>query len=618
MLVYNETKKVFLQHVSDNHIEDIIYQRVKDRLNRETGKSEVNSWKASLTQMFFVLNDQEIPDDSWISIEFRIPQTAKRIDFIITGEDNQNRESAIIIELKQREKAKITDKDWLMVTRFQNGEVEVSHPSYQARSYARLLQNFNETVYEENIQLEPCAYLHNYEEDGIISNDFYLDYITKAPVFLRDDKDKLRAFIKKFVKYGDKKNTMFRIDHGKIKPSKHLADSMASMLKGNQEFVMIDDQKIVYENAIALTKKSSPSNKNVLIVEWWPGTGKSVVAMNLLVELTKQWFLAQYVTKNSAPRDVYHTKLTGSMRSTDIKNMFTGSWSFVNCETNNFDALIVDEAHRLNEKSGMFKNLGENQIMEIIDAAKCSIFFVDEDQKVTLHDIGTKDEIIKRAKKIWANIHQLSLSSQFRCNGSDGYLAWLDDALQIRETANDELDKHDYDFQIVSDPNKLRDIIFEKNKINNKARLVAWYCWNRNSKKNSQNYDIVLPEYNFNMRWNLANDWNLRIVKSSSVTEIGCIHTCQWLELDYVGVIIGKDLLVRNWKVETHPENRARTDQSLKWSKKLLSENPEQAQELIDRIIKNTYRTLMTRGMKGCYVFFEDKETEEWFRKKIW
>ncbi|MDD3262476.1 MAG: DUF2075 domain-containing protein [Candidatus Absconditabacteria bacterium] len=617
MLVYNETKKVFLQHVSDNHIEDIIYQRVKDKLNRETGKSEVNSWKASLTQMFFVLNDQGIPDDSCISIEFRIPQTSKRIDFIITGEDDQNRESAIIIELKQWEKAKITDKDGLMVTRFQNGEAEVSHPSYQARSYARLLQNFNETVYQENIQLEPCAYLHNYEEDGIISNDFYLDYITKAPVFLKDDKDKLRAFIKKFVKYGDKKNTMFRIDHGKIKPSKHLADSMASMLKGNQEFVMIDDQKIVYENALALTKKSSPSNKNVLIVEGGPGTGKSVVAINLLVEITKQGYLTQYVTKNSAPRDVYHTKLTGSFRATDVKNMFSGSGSFVNCETNNFDALIVDEAHRLNEKSGMFKNLGENQIMEIIDAAKCSIFFVDEDQKVTLHDIGTKDEIIKRAKKIGANIHQLSLSSQFRCNGSDGYLAWLDDVLQIRETANDELDKHDYDFQIVSDPNKLRDIIFEKNKINNKARLVAGYCRNRNSKKNQQNYDIVLPEYDFNMRWNLAMHGNLRILKPNSVTEIGCIHTCQGLELDYVGVIVGKDLLVRNGKVETHPENRAKTDQSLKGSKKLLLEKPEEAQEIIDRIIKNTYRTLMTRGMKGCYVFFEDKETEEWFKKKI-
>ena len=164
---------------------------------------------------------------------------------------------------------------------------------------------------EEKIQLYPCAYLHNYEHDNVITNKFYGEYIQKAPVFLKSDALKLRDFIKSHVKYGDKNQIMYRIDHGKIKPSKNLADQLVSMLKGNKEFVMIDDQKVVYETAIKYAIESSAKNKNVLIVEGGPGTGKSVVAINLLVELTKRELVAQYVTRNSAPRLVYEAKLTG-------------------------------------------------------------------------------------------------------------------------------------------------------------------------------------------------------------------------------------------------------------------------------------------------------------------
>ena len=248
---------------------------------------------------------------------------------------------------------------------------------------------------------------------------------------------------------------MYRIDHGKIKPSKNLADQLVSMLQGNEEFVMIDDQKIVYETAIKLAIRSSEKNKNVLIVEGGPGTGKSVVAINLLVKLTNRELVAQYVTRNSAPRLVYEAMLTGSFKKSHISDMFSGSGSYHSMATNSFDCLIVDEAHRLNEKSGMFNHLGENQIKEIINASKFSVFFIDEDQKVTLKDIGDKEEIRRWAKELDAKVAELKLESQFRCNGSDGYLAWLDNTLQIRETANDILKADEYDFRIVNSPSEL-------------------------------------------------------------------------------------------------------------------------------------------------------------------
>jgi DUF2075 family protein len=617
MIIYQSTKETFLNDILSNNIDNIINEAYVKITGRHVGQAEKSSWKNSMMYMNNVLLDTEIPAESGITIEYQIPQTSKRIDFIVSGLDENKIEHAILIELKQWSKVQLTDKDGIVSTYLGGGLREVSHPSYQAWSYAALLKWFNETVYEEGIQLNPCAYLHNYESDGVITNKFYSEYIQKAPVFLKDDLLKLREFIKKFVKHGDKDKVIYRIDGGKIKPSKHLADRLSQMLAGKEEFIMIDDQKIVYETALSLAKKSTSQNKNVLIVEGGPGTGKSVVAVNLLVKLIDLGLVSQYVTKNAAPRAVYESKLTGTLKKTEISNLFTGSGSYIGVEKNTFDALVVDEAHRLNTKSGMFRNQGENQVKEIIDASKFSVFFVDEDQKVTFHDIGEKEEIENWAKKAGATVRHLELSSQFRCNGSNGYLAWLDEVLQIKETANSTFDNSDYDFKIVSTPDELRDIILEKNKINNKARLVAGYCWNWVSRGNKNLTDINILEHNFAMRWNLASDGNLWIIAPESVNEVGCIHTCQGLEVDYVGVIIGPDLIVRNGKVITDPSKRAMTDASLKGYKSRMKIHPEETAKKADSIIKNTYRTLMTRGMKGCYVYFTDKETEEYFRNNI-
>ena len=276
--------------------------------------------------------------------------------------------------------------------------------------------------------------------------------------------------------------------------------------------------------------------------------------------------------------------------------------------------LIVDEAHRLNAKSGMFKNLGENQIKEIINASKFSIFFIDENQKIAIHDIGEIDEIRKWAKSENAEIVVLELSSQFRCNGSDGYLAWLDHILQIRETANTIFDKDDFDFQVLDSPSKLRDLIFEKNKLNNKARLVAGYCWKWVSRKDKNAFDITFPDFDFAMKWNLTEDGMKWVIQPESVNEIGCIHTCQGLEVDYIGVIIGDDFIVRDGVVLADPYKRDGNDSTVRGYKSMMKKDEEGTKELMMEIIKNTYRTLMTRGMKGCYIYSEDKETRDYLR----
>lgn len=619
MIVYRATKREFLADAFERDIQDVVLKAFTLRTGKNVGASEISSWRESLTYMAKVLTDQDIPDDSGVAIEYGIPQSMKRIDFILSGKDHDKNTHVVIVELKQWARLRRTDKDAIVVTHLSGAERETNHPSYQAWSYSALLNGFNKAVYSRALLLQPCAYLHNYTPDTEITHECYSHYLERAPVFLKGEleRNKLRAFIKQYVKHGDNGDAIYQIENGRIRPSKMLIDSLVGMIKGKEEFVLIDDQKIVYENALAIAKQASDTTKTVLIAKGGPGTGKSVIAINLLVTLSKLGMLCRYVSKNAAPRAVYESRLTGIRRKTEISNLFSGSGVFTGIEPNAFDVLIVDEAHRLNQKSGLYGNLGDNQIKEIIAAAKSVIFFVDEDQLVTLKDVGRVSEIEKWAAQFKARVSKHELTSQFRCSGSDGYLAWLDNTLGIRDTANDIFDVRDFDFRILDTPQELRALITKKNLENNKARMVAGYCWDWTSKRQPSEYDVVIPEHGFRMRWNLSSDGSLWIVAPTSIDEIGCIHTSQGLEVDYVGVIVGPDLIVRDGEVITRPEYRARSDKSISGYKKLLERGDENISRTVDAIIRNTYRTLMTRGMKGCYVYFTDQDTARYFRERL-
>lgn len=620
MIIYQAVKSGFLSDHDNREIEEVIAAKYVQQTGRYAHQGEFRAWKASLSEMAKVLRDPGIPDDVGIGIEFGIPQSAKRIDFILSGTSGDKSPNLIIVELKQWSESKLSVEDGIIIAR-RGGPSEHTgtHPSYQAWSYAALLQGFNETVYKRPVALSPCAYLHNYQRDGVIDHEHYREYIDKAPLFLKGEteRQRLRDFIKYHIKRGDDAQLIFDIENGRIRPSKMLVDSLIGMLKGNEEFVLIDDQKVAFERASSLATQSRGDRKQVVIIQGGPGTGKSVIAVNLLAHLSKQGLVSKYVSKNAAPRAVYEAKLTQSFRKSVISNLFSGSGAFMQTKPDTFDALIVDEAHRLNEKSGLYGNLGENQVKEIIRSSKTTIFFVDDDQIVTLADIGHSGELEKWAEDAGAEITHLQLASQFRCGGSDAYLAWLDNTLGLRETVNTVLEQDEFDFRIVDSPNQLHELIAERNAINKKSRVVAGYCWDWVSKKDPDRYDIVIPEHDYARRWNLGKDGSLWIVTDSSIEEVGCIHTCQGLELDYVGVIIGPDLIAKDGELTTEPEARSRMDRSIRGWKSMMKRSPHEARQRVDRIIRNTYKTLMTRGMKGCYVYICDDETREFIENRV-
>ncbi|MDO8950559.1 MAG: DUF2075 domain-containing protein [Actinomycetota bacterium] len=621
MLVYEATKSEFMDDVDRDAIVDHITAAFERRVHR-VNPGEVASWRNSMQYMYKVLNSDDIPGGCGVAIEFGVPYTASRIDFLLTGRRDGDHDSAVIIELKQWSALEaVPTKDAIVRTFVGGAHREVSHPSYQAWSYARMIEDYNEAVRDARIELLPCAYLHNYritEGYDPLLDPAYIKYLEQAPVFCNGDALKLRDFIYRHITHADDGQVLYHIESGRLRPSKSLQDALSSMLDGNDEFVMIDDQKIVFETAMHLAREARRTGeKHVLIVRGGPGTGKSVVAINLLVRLTAEEMVCQYVSKNSAPRNVYSRLLQARDRSKAyIKNLFRGSGAFYELAEESFDALVVDEAHRLNEKSGLFGNLGENQMKEIIAATRFAVFFIDESQRVTIKDAGTVADIRAFAEQTGAHIAEADLFSQFRCNGSDSYLTWLDDVLGI-EAASESITNLDYDFRIFDDPNELHAAIAERNSVANKARVVAGYCWEWDGDKrgNPDHHDIVLPNHEFARSWNLSST-DTWAIDGGSVHEIGCVHTAQGLEFDYVGVIVGDDMRFEDGTIVTDYTKRAKTDSSLKGIKTIAKHNPERAGRIADEIIRNTYRVLMTRGLKGCYVFCTDAELAEYLRSR--
>lgn len=619
MIIYSGNKRDFMDEVLNDTIAYSIRDSIFEKMHRRTGVAEFKSWTNSLEYMYKVLNDQDIPSNAGVAIEYNLPNTAKRVDFLVSGYDGKKKPSVVIIELKQWEEIKKVDSlDGLVETYTGGANRRVVHPSYQAWTYAEMIRDYNEYTQIENVNLWPCAYLHNYlrSENDPLDDPIYKTYLDDAPAFVKGDVIKLREYIKRVVTEGDDGEIIYEIDNGRIKPSKSLQDAIVGMLESNPEFNLIDDQKVVFERIMELSRQCErDGKKRTLIATGGPGTGKTVIAMNLLARLTQEGVFVQYCSKNSAPRTVYARKLKGHRTKSSIDNMFKGSGAYVDAPENAVGVILADEAHRLNEKSGLYGNQGINQIHEIIRASRLSVFFIDESQRVTVKDIGSVDEIKHWADINGAEVFEEELSSQFRCNGSDGYLAWLDDVLEIRETANYDIETIDYDFEVLDTPQEMRDKVIERNEGSNKSRILAGYCWNwpKAGRADTNTHEIKIGD--FEISWNLDGGEAFAI-SPTSINEAGRIHTTQGLEFEYVGVIIGDDLRYENGHLITDYTKRAKTDQSIKGLKKMEATNPKRAHRLADEIIKNTYRTLMTRGMKGCYVYATDPNLRDYLKRR--
>ena len=220
MLIYEGTKDNFLTSVEQDTIAVEIEHNIYERMHRRTAKNEFRAWENSMEYMYKVLNDRDIPSDAGIAIEYNIPQTSKRVDFLISGYGKREDANVVLIELKQWDELEaVPGRDGLVQTYTGNAVRQVVHPSYQAWSYATLIKDYNASVQEGLISIYPCAYLHNYrrsEQDSIDAEQYEI-YLEDAPAFTRGEVIKLRDFIKKSIRVGDHKELIYQIDSGQAR-----------------------------------------------------------------------------------------------------------------------------------------------------------------------------------------------------------------------------------------------------------------------------------------------------------------------------------------------------------------------------------------------------------------
>ena len=192
----------------------------------------------------------------------------------------------------------------------------VPHPSYQAYSYARILSNYCQTITDRNIGIYPCAYLHNYnpEKRYVLDSPIYKEWTDEAPFFIKSQVKEFNTFVKSFVtKRSTRGDVLYLIDNGRIRPTKALQDTLVSMVKGNKEFVLLDEQIVIYDMCLkTMSKCLADGKKRTMVIQGGPGTGKSVMAVNLLMEYLLRELNVSYVTKNSAPREAFLNILSHS------------------------------------------------------------------------------------------------------------------------------------------------------------------------------------------------------------------------------------------------------------------------------------------------------------------
>ena len=631
------TKRVIYQETQEKFFDDALHEVVASRMLEEAEKvwihpweSEINSWKNNARSISSLLRLSNV-EDTFVTFEYSVPYSQKRIDCMIYGRWSDDRSNVVHIELKQWSNAWVKalptngnfeeDEEYSVEAYTWHWNRVVAHPSQQVRWYNDYLTGFVEVFSTEELHLDWVAYCYNYEKkDGEwlydkIYDDLQKEFRTYSWNEVQELADKLHEALNKW----DGFSIFNKVMQSRIKPSKKLLESAANMIHewNVKAFSLIDDQ-IVAKNAIMdkIRKLNKFKEKSVIIVKWWPWTWKTVIALNMLAELAKTNYDVRYSTKSKSLMSWILDQLP---RWSKAKKLFNGLNAFIpaDCQENSIDVLLVDEAHRIenspnNQYTPAAKVTKLSQVDVLIRAAKIWVFFIDDMQSIRTKEIWTSDMIRKAAKNYWCNIEEVELKSQFRCNGSDNYLDWLESVL-YNKTINSFFTENDYDFKVFDSPNELySEIVKKNNEAWTTARLTAWFCWPW-SNKLDENWNLIkdVHIWNFAMPWETHREmksapewyvkWYERAYKPEGIKQVWCIYTAQWFEFDYIWVIIWPDLVYKKWILDTI--SSATRDPTLRWK------------PWFDWYVRNIYRVLMSRGMRWCYIYCTDPETREYFRR---
>lgn len=626
MIIYQETIGTFIDQCLAGVIADKVKEEVKKRHVGAGGPKEVNAWAHSLPVLVKdVLNDPDIDKNIDVAIEYKLVTSGERVDFIVYGKGPDGHSALVSVELKQWSYAKKSNLPNFVLTNTHGEVIEDHwHPSVQAYNYRSILKAFNEYIYENGVDLESCAFCHEMPDvyAFLMKDERLYPIIHSSPIFLKDDARKLAEFIKKYIKYPSK-SLLYEIDNSAIRPSAEFSKTFLSAIAGNEMLTCDSEQSYSIAKVVSEVNEAIHDGmRRTIIIKGGPGTGKSVVAINILGKLLNPSDggprrNACYVTPNYTPREVFsNIMVNGDYKKTSIRNVFKKMSSFVGSSEGDFDCVILDEAHRgFSWKFGYGVGREVDMIDRLFYASKVNVFFVDEDQVVTKDDYLTADVIKKYAAKYGSTViegERLCLTSQFRCLGGENYISFVNSLLGYDDKRT-ILAPSKYDFRLYEDPMSMFEAIKEMQRSKTGvSRLVAGYTHEWVSKDHDEeredDYDFEYPEFGLRLKWNKHQ--NLPFVDDPSQNErVGCIHTIQGVDLSYCGVIIGKDLRYENGRLVFDKTQNARSD--------TVSGIRTADDALAERMIRNSYKVLLTRGIKGTFVYCEDAGLSNYMKSLI-
>jgi hypothetical protein len=624
MLIYQDTIKQFIQDIRKNKLANIMSERFQERLGRLPGYGELNSWQNSLSRVRDVIEVAGLTDNM-IALEYEVPYNQSRIDCLLFGKGKDKVSNIVLIELKQWSSVKALEDEGNFVETYTGMAERVEpHPSQQAKGYNDYLKGFvSEFENPPPLILFSCAYCHNYskKDDEGLFDPVYQSLIDDFPLYTKEDVVALANKIKELLASGDGFEIFNRFMQSPIRPSKKLLENVSKVIKNEAVFSLLNEQ-LVAKNLIwsKVRRADKKKVKSVIIVHGGPGTGKSVIAVNILAEAAQRGKKVFYGCKSKAFIEGLK-KLVGR----DGRLLFSNLYRFLpaRIKENELDLLLVDEAHRIERNSNFQYTKPEDrtdmpQIEQLIRCSKTSVFFIDDKQNVRSQEIGSSKLIKEAVGKFNCDFSETTLYTQYRCMGSNDYLLWLESVLGYTEGKRILWKNEIFDFKIFDSPQAIYEKLREKGQEKpNSARMIAGFCWPW-SRELDDNGELVKDVCigDFAMPWETHNNisrtpkgyvkWYEWAYRPEGFKQVGCIYTAQGFEFDYIGVIIGNDLFYDAKTNSLKADITATRDPRLR-----------RGRENFESYVKNIYRTLLSRGMKGCYVYFVNKDVERFFKSRI-
>lgn len=505
MHLYSGMTTDFVADATRNRIASKLEAAFVDHFRFKPARNEVQSWQNSLRAMADVVSLASM-DDHGVIVELQLPLSSKRLDCLFTGHDPADRPQGVIVELKQWQEAAPSSIDDCVSVFVGMGQRDVLHPSRQVGNYERYLLDVHTAFSEGEVGLASCGYLHNmaYDSEAELFSPRFADILNRFPSFTGDQADDLASFLDTRLSAADGGPVLDSILKGRYRPHKRLLQHTARMIKGEPAYTLLDEQQVAFNDILGRVRERERSTgQSVFLIRGGPGTGKSVIAVNLLAELSLEGFTTKHATGSKAFTENLR-KSVGSRAAAQF-GYFNG---FVDAEPQVLDAVICDEAHRIrstsaNRFTSRAHRSGTPQIEELIRSAKVSVFFIDDLQVVRPGEVGSSELIRRTANEMNAPVIEHELEAQFRCGGSEAFVGWVENTLDLRETPYVLWDPTaEFEFEIVESPQELEGNIRGRAAEGFSARLTAGFCWkwSKPLADGTLHDDVVLGDWS--MPWN--------------------------------------------------------------------------------------------------------------------